>query len=444
MNNNNIYNGVVIRSGSGNCHVYSEGREYYCLIRKKVLNSIREDDIFRIVPGDKVIFIKTGSDQGCIEHVLHRENSLRRQSPGGRPDIKVIAANSSFCLILVCSNNGRFPIRFIDRINQMAVNGGMKPVICITKSDLLSESELSGLKNAMTTYTSVGTSLFFISGTSGDGVTELREFLGSRTSVLIGHSGVGKSTLVGALSEGEHNPGTTSVREKDGRGRHTTSDGRLYICRNGLRLIDTPGIKEAAPDESVPMDFNEGFPEFSAFKSDCRFSNCSHLEEPGCAVRDAVRIGAIPRHRYESYRKLVEKTDRSDVVEDFRNPLPGAVDMSPAEAGFFTCTHCGKPVPVAADGTRHRNHCPHCLWSLHLDHNPGDRAAYCSGDMEPVSVWLRGKEWTLIHRCRKCGTLHSNRIAGDDNEALLLSLAMKPLSLTPFSIANIGEKRPTA
>ena len=95
----------------------------------------------------------------------------------------------------------------------------------------------------------------------------------------------------------------------------------------------------------------------------------------------------------------------------------------------FTCRACGWPVGPADAGTQHRNHCPNCLSSVHLDDEPGDRSADCGGLMEPVSVWVRkGGEWAIIHRCRICGVLHSNRIAADDNQALLLSLAVRPLA----------------
>jgi ribosome biogenesis GTPase len=101
----------------------------------------------------------------------------------------------------------------------------------------------------------------------------------------------------------------------------------------------------------------------------------------------------------------------------------------------FVCAHCGQPVPGSAAGTMHRNHCPRCLWSLHLDLRPGDRRSGCRGAMEPVAVWIqRGGEWSLIHRCRDCGAMRTNRIAGDDNELALMSLAVRPLAQPPFPL----------
>ena len=106
----------------------------------------------------------------------------------------------------------------------------------------------------------------------------------------------------------------------------------------------------------------------------------------------------------------------------------------------FTCKVCGRLVVPAGAGSNHRNHCPNCLSSLHVDDEPGDRAAGCGGTMEPVSVWVRkGGEWAIIHRCKVCGVLHSNRVAADDNPALLMSLAVRPLAEPPFPLSRLKD-----
>jgi len=103
--------------------------------------------------------------------------------------------------------------------------------------------------------------------------------------------------------------------------------------------------------------------------------------------------------------------------------------------GAFSCIHCGYSIPTLAWGTKHRNHCPRCLWSRHLDESPGDRRAACRGEMEPIAVEVREDgEWAIIHRCGACGVLRTNRIAGDDHEWALLVLALRPLSRPAFPI----------
>jgi hypothetical protein len=110
-------------------------------------------------------------------------------------------------------------------------------------------------------------------------------------------------------------------------------------------------------------------------------------------------------------------------------------------AQWFNCVRCGQPVAQEASGTAHRNHCPWCLWSRHLDDAPGDRSAECGGAMEPIAVWVRrGGDWAIIHQCRTCGELHSNRIAGDDNELVLVSLAVRAISQPPFPLDRLNRE----
>ena len=116
-------------------------------------------------------------------------------------------------------------------------------------------------------------------------------------------------------------------------------------------------------------------------------------------------------------------------------------DYGKDKGGRFTCRYCGREVHAAAPGTAHRNHCPRCLRSVHLDKHPGDRSASCGGVMEPIAVSVRhDKEWVIIHRCSACGALKENRIAGDDNEMALLSLAVRPVARPPFPLDGLLDK----
>jgi RNHCP domain len=114
-------------------------------------------------------------------------------------------------------------------------------------------------------------------------------------------------------------------------------------------------------------------------------------------------------------------------------------DRGGREPPSFRCVHCGLDVSSQAQGTAHRNHCPVCLWSRHVDEEPGDRASDCHASMEPIAITVRGDgEWVLIHRCSGCGELKSNRIAGDDSPLLLLRLALRPLAQPPFPLERLG------
>lgn len=119
-----------------------------------------------------------------------------------------------------------------------------------------------------------------------------------------------------------------------------------------------------------------------------------------------------------------------------RGPHRLAGHEGPDEA--FICEHCNQCVPAAAPGTQHRNHCPHCLWSLHVDTGVGDRRAGCRGQMEPIAIWVQPRgEWSIVHRCRRCNTTRANRVAGDDNEVALLSIAVRPLAQPAFPLDGV-------
>ena len=120
----------------------------------------------------------------------------------------------------------------------------------------------------------------------------------------------------------------------------------------------------------------------------------------------------------------------------------GGEPLRPDELRPFPCRSCGHLIVPGGGGTRHRNHCPKCLHSVHLDDAPGDRSAACGGVMDPVGVWVRRDgEWALIHRCRKCGVFHSNRVAADDDPLKLMSLAVRPLAQPPFPLEHLDRLR---
>ncbi|MCL2404447.1 MAG: RNHCP domain-containing protein [Defluviitaleaceae bacterium] len=132
------------------------------------------------------------------------------------------------------------------------------------------------------------------------------------------------------------------------------------------------------------------------------------------------------KHKYNNELSMI---DRSHATTNYRN--------EPCNESF-TCKNCSEFVLPECAATKHRNHCPKCLVSIHVDINPGDRASMCGGNMEPISVWVRKNgEWAIIHRCRTCGEISSNRIAADDNPTLLMSIAVKPLAMPPFPLGML-------
>lgn len=178
------------------------------------------------------------------------------------------------------------------------------------------------------------------------------------------------------------------------------------------------------------------FPEITELSAECRFADCTHTHEDGCRILEALREKRIRRERYDVYQKMREETD--SIPAKMRKPRTDYRHNPCMES--FVCQVCGNPAAPDGAGSMHRNHCPKCLCSVHVDNEPGDRASLCKGIMDPVSVWVRKNgEWAIIHRCRLCGTLSSNRIAADDNPAMLMSIAVKPLAMPPFPLDRLEE-----
>jgi ribosome biogenesis GTPase len=364
-----------------------------------------------IVPGDYVVM-----EKGLVTGVEPRRTMLSRRDPYVKTKQLPIVANIDLVGIVVSCVSPPLHPRLIDRYLAAIWRGGAEPFITMNKTDLHESGPgLEEDRAKLNPYRDMGIPVFEMSVHEEHGSAALAEHLRGKVAVFVGHSGVGKSTLVNSLIESAH-ASTGATSDYSTKGRHTTTASTLHQ-EGDIRIIDTPGVREFGIDFASPAEIAECFRDFPA---GCRFSDCIHLHEDGCKVRDEVARGGLSAARYDSYRRLV-----ADAFPETAHP---------PDAGF-TCRHCGVDVVMQGGGTQHRNHCPRCLHSVHLDVVPGDRLALCGGLMEPVSVWVRkGDEWAIIHRCRKCGRFGSNRIAADDNELLLMSLAVKPLSSPPFPL----------
>ncbi|MHB9022908.1 MAG: ribosome small subunit-dependent GTPase A [Armatimonadota bacterium] len=358
-----------------------------------------------------------------VAGVLPRRTRLARPDPGSAHIERILAANIDMVVRVVSTKQPSLRPRLLDRILLAIEQGGAVPLIAVTKVDLLGPEERARELARLHPYRALDIQVIPCSAMTGEGLPSLRAAMVDKVCVMVGHSGVGKSSLLNALDPALL-LATNGPRKGDGKGRHTTTGSRLFRLEGGIRLIDTPGVREFGLWRMSAEEIRNCFRDFTDVALGCAFADCSHTHEPHCAVKEAVQSGRIARTRYAAYRRLLGDGEESE------EPPP---DIS------FTCARCDTPVAPEGTGSAHRNHCPRCLWSRHLDDQPGDRAAGCGGQMEPVSVWVRkGGEWAIIHRCQECGMLRSNRIAADDNELLLMSLAVRPLAQPPFRLEVVA------
>lgn len=276
--------GYYVRSQRGDRLAHARGR-------------LREDEIFGGMPavGDWVAVCDATGERFAIEALLPRHTKVSRKTPWLKAEEHILVANVD-TVLLVTGLDQDFNPRRLERYLVAAWDSGADPVVVLTKLDVCDDLG----KIAEAEAIAAGVSVLAMSNVTGEGVDEVRALLRpARTFVLLGSSGTGKSTLVNRLA-GRMLMDTGGLRN-DGRGRHTTRHRQLLVLPGGAILIDTPGLRELQVWEG---DVDSAFSDIAEIASACRFGDCSHGVEPGCAVREALEIGALDAGRWASYLKL--------------------------------------------------------------------------------------------------------------------------------------------
>lgn len=292
------YKGIVVRGHGKSFVVRSEGRDIACEIRGKIKHTT--SGTTPVAVGDDVLISLSSQTTGMIEEVGERQSMLFRPAKGSDRRQQVIAANLDQLAVVVSVKSPELKPGLIDRFLIAAEIGGLSPLIIINKIDLGQAEILAELKQG---YTDLGIPVFFISALKGEGLDTLDITLRGHKTIFAGHSGVGKSTILNHFLPGI-NLRVGDVSDYSNKGVHTTSGVQLFELPHGGFVVDTPGLKILGLWEVSREELADFFPEFAPYIDQCRFTGCSHLHEPDCAVKEAVTRGDIPRFRYNSYAAI--------------------------------------------------------------------------------------------------------------------------------------------
>ena len=277
----------------------SDSQVYRCAVRQ-ILKSISTDQRHVIAVGDRVLFRPAINDEGMIYQVGPRSHSLSRTSRGRQ---HVIVANVDWLLIVTSVAEPRLKPGLVDRFLLTAEHFQVNPVICINKLDLIDDP--ASMQPLVGVYSQLGYRVLLCSTTTGMGVEHLRALIANKEAAVVGQSGVGKSSLLNAIEPGLALR-VSAVSSDNQKGRHTTTASQLIPLSNGGFVVDTPGVRQFQLWDITPEEVAGLMPEFRPYVSRCRYSDCLHINEDFCCVKEAVADGMIDARRYDSYCKLVE------------------------------------------------------------------------------------------------------------------------------------------
>ncbi len=298
--------GTVISSTGSWYEVATEQGTLNCRIRGRLrLKGVRSTN--PVVVGDRVM-VEPDGDSSAIVDIIPRRNYVIRRASNLSKESHIIAANVDHALLLVTLHSPATPREFVDRFLVTCEAYKVPVTILLGKADLLEGEHQAEAEEFEAVYRDAGYDIIRLSSMEGRGVERVREFISGHTILLAGNSGVGKSTLIGTIAP-DIEIRTGEISESHHKGKHTTTFSTMYRVGDGY-IIDTPGIKGFGLIDIDDKELCRYFPEMMSLAPDCRFYNCTHTHEPGCAVRSAVEEGRVAWSRYESYLKILDEDDK--------------------------------------------------------------------------------------------------------------------------------------
>ena len=263
-----------------------------------------------IAVGDEVVFEMEdeAENRTIITELIPRRNYVNRISPANKRQHHIIASNLDQSLLIATIKDPRTSIGFIDRFLVTCEAFHIPAIVVFNKSDLHEEYETALYEDRKAMYEKVGYKVLLTSVEEKEGLEELKEVLYGKTTLISGHSGVGKSSIINAILEGA-NIRTMEVSDWSGKGMHTTTFAEMHDMPDGGKIIDTPGMREFAIADISKVELSHYFPEMKMRLNDCQFNNCMHINEPGCAIKQAVVNDEIHEERYVSYCTILDSIE---------------------------------------------------------------------------------------------------------------------------------------
>jgi ribosome biogenesis GTPase len=294
-----LIEGTVVENRGAYFEVLVDGRVLRCLLRGR-LKKGKQRRATPLAAGDRVKIALLEPGRGVIEEILPRESALSRTAAGSRPLQHTLVANIDQAIIVFAAAEPRPDLFMLDRFIVAAIASGLECVICINKCDLVDGEPL---RARLAVYRQCGYRLLYTSAVRGEGLEDAKQVLKDRRSVICGPSGVGKSSLLNAVA-----PGLAlrigEIGNVTHKGRHTTSSISLLELPFGGWIADTPGLRQLDFWDVSPEKVAAAFPDLQPYLGRCKYSNCTHGDEPGCTVREALKAGSVDSRRVRSYLQL--------------------------------------------------------------------------------------------------------------------------------------------